>query len=410
MQWFPIGCHILPDCQLRTVIADTKQAGARHSLWQRMGMSPPSGHCPLADGARLIFVGDSTMRLPFQMFEWFDPPSRQVVHLKRCEQCTYEPGIDMVGHDIKTVELAGPAASQIQAQMRWSKKEHCASVCQAEMDCTFAVWLGNHCYLKSAGGERVKAKHPRTELIDAQAAPTIGGDPFPFSAVHYDVSGGLGGAAREDDLVDGRPTSVLQNSILRIRAQMKLIRQQTPKVRAIMILNSGLHDVNTETCFRTRPCVTDYAKNLRELISAANQTKPDLIVYRTTNAAWPKWGNWGFSWPNRPQEFVASNFFLRAFGKVERAILRDFPNVKIIDGYDMTLPRADHTERSKAHEVGPHMAHHGPQVVELQNMLFKTLVLEHFCPSILHAHQARLQCDRESEGAQATADCGGGML
>ena len=103
----------------------------------------------------------------------------------------------------------------------------------------FAVWLGADCYLKTAGGKRIHATHSHLELIDAQHAPKIGATPFAYSAVMYDVSGGLSSAAKEGDLIDGQPKSVLQNTISRIRAQMQLIRTQTPKARAIVILNSG---------------------------------------------------------------------------------------------------------------------------------------------------------------------------
>lgn len=137
-------------------------------------------------------------------------------------------------------------------------------------------------------------------------------------------------------------------------------------------------------------CVEEYEHALRKLLSATEGA--DLVVYRSTHAAWPKWGNWGFAWPNTAQDYVASNHFVRVFNAAARAVLAAFPHIKLIDGYGITAPRADHTERSEAHEVGPHLAHHGPEVVGLENLLVNTLVMEKFCPSVLRACQAGLAC------------------
>ena len=58
---------------------------------------------------------------------------------------------------------------------------------------------------------------------------------------------------------------------------------------AVVVLNSGLHDVSESKCFKVLACVDDYKRRLRKLVQAVSDAKPDLIIFRTTNAGWPKW-------------------------------------------------------------------------------------------------------------------------
>ena len=204
------------------------------------------------------------------------------------------------------------------------------------------------------------------------------------------------------------------DTVAKIRARVKLSRAKTPNAKVIVWLNAGLHEVNTDVCFRSRLCVGDvcnkscveaYKESLKHLITATVATEPDLIVYRTTTAGWSKWGNWGFTWPNTEQAFVTGHHFIRSYNLAAREILAGFPQIKIIDGFDMTLPRPDHTERSLEHEPGPHLVHPGPQIVELQQTIFKTLIMEQFCPSLLHRIQDQIDCTNASSNIGSGAQC-----
>ena len=64
---------------------------------------------------------------------------------------------------------------------------------------------------------------------------------------------------------------------------------------------------------------------------------------------------------------------IRSYNLAAREVLAEFPQIKIIDGFDMTLPRPDHTEHSLEDTTLPHLVHPGPQLVELQQTIFKTI-------------------------------------
>lgn len=113
-----------------------------------------------------------------------------------------------------------------------------------------------------------------------------------------------------------------------------------------------------------------------------------LNIFRTTTAAWHKWGNWGFPWPDEFQGFRRSFTVIRSVNLMARNVLQfRFPNVTIVDGFETSVSRPDHTERQlhskdpskdtkpwRNHFIGGHLAHYQPDIPLLHNQaLFQFL-------------------------------------
>lgn len=87
-----------------------------------------------------------------------------------------------------------------------------------------------------------------------------------------------------------------------------------------------------------------------------------LTVFQTTTAAWPKWGNYGVSWPansTQPMPFVAD--FVMHFNELAWGVMRD-RNIPVMDAYWLTSSRPDHRESTISNNLAAALAHAGPDV------------------------------------------------
>ena len=186
------------------------------------------------------------------------------------------------------------------------------------------------------------------------------------------------------------------NSGLRVRLdeiseKLSSIRSRYPNSNMAILFNAGLHDIDkycgaSENWIAWRKtmfgkddildCVDEYGKLMMKLkdIMQALSPKP-LIVFRSTTAAWQKWGNWGFRWPIQPQPFTTSAAMVTRMNRKAFDTLDS--TIKLIDGYHLTLSRPDHTQITNDQQTGKHLVHHGPEVNGVLNLIFIHFILSH---------------------------------
>lgn len=154
----------------------------------------------------------------------------------------------------------------------------------------------------------------------------------------------------------------------------RMIDNQTVNV---VVFNAGLHFrtlVNSPHCELSAltshlcPYVT-LLQNLTSIVVALNPT--GVNVYRGTVAAWHRWGNWGFTWPDDFQRFdISLPISLHMNQLANKAFPTDF---YFIDGYSPSVSRPDHTERMRGrgnteeNYVGAHNVHFDVDVILLLN-------------------------------------------
>jgi hypothetical protein len=159
----------------------------------------------------------------------------------------------------------------------------------------------------------------------------------------------------------------------------------------IIVFNSGLHDI-INLCgseywgltidFEVRGdarCADTYRRKLTELTQMLQQQFPSLlIVFQTTHAAWPKWGNYGIGWPvNGTQPLPYASDFVHYFNQIAWDVIRS-AGIPIIDTYWLTLSRPDHRE-SHFYALQHKMVHAGPEVYSILTRQWVMMILETLC-------------------------------
>jgi hypothetical protein len=130
-----------------------------------------------------------------------------------------------------------------------------------------------------------------------------------------------------------------------------------------------------------------YVSRVAALAAAVMSANPrGLNVFRTTTAGWPKWGNWGFPWPQDTlQPYRLSQRPVRMLNAMAMAHLRRAHGnaITILDGYASTVGRPEHTERQRHamdtpemrnHFIGGHLVHYQPDVPLLHNQALFSLL------------------------------------
>ena len=131
-----------------------------------------------------------------------------------------------------------------------------------------------------------------------------------------------------------------------------------------------------------------YARDLSRFAREVAASHAAVKVFRTTTAAWQKWGNWGYEWPpGQMHDYANSPAFVRALNRAALAVVAREPSLAVIDGFASTHARADHTQHGEKGIAG-HMVHHGPDIQELHNRVLLLMILRRLCPRTLrHCRQ-----------------------
>jgi hypothetical protein len=165
-----------------------------------------------------------------------------------------------------------------------------------------------------------------------------------------------------------------------------------------VIFNTGLHDLD-KMCQKSwrkhrAPlignvsdadffCQAAYKESLTEFVQVVDNFPARLKVWQSTTAGWPKWGNFGISWPaDHFQHLPADPTAIMDWNQVAWDVLQPYKNrILVQDAYWLTLSRPDHRESNRVNALGPHLVHAGPQVYFVLLQKLAMAVLQTICPS-----------------------------
>jgi hypothetical protein len=161
----------------------------------------------------------------------------------------------------------------------------------------------------------------------------------------------------------------------------------------IVIMNSGLHDINLlcgaeyfgfQIDFAARgvgQCIDFYRSLLRDFAGVVKSFPSALTVFQTTTAAWPKWGTFGNSWPaNEKQPLPFSSSFAEHFNTIAWEVMKEF-DIPVMDAYWLSLSRPDNREANAKNDIARKMAHAGPEVYSVLVRKWAMVALETICGS-----------------------------
>ena len=126
-----------------------------------------------------------------------------------------------------------------------------------------------------------------------------------------------------------------------------------------------------------------YRTTLNDMMAHVVERAPDVLIWRTSNAAWPKWGNYGMPW-NGFQDFVQSTTFVSRMNEVALSVVAPY-GPELLDSFAMTYPRPDHMESGNGR--GARMVHPGPLVVSEMTRLLVDILMRRLCPDVRAACQ-----------------------
>lgn len=130
-------------------------------------------------------------------------------------------------------------------------------------------------------------------------------------------------------------------------------------------------------------CIDKYVDLMKQFLDFLETYPTSLKVFRSTTAVWHRYGNFGFSWRQQDQPYTKTHHFVNKVNQIAYGLLKKYPSVHILDGYWLTLPRADNTEASKQNKPGKHMAHPGLAVTDVLARKLFTFLIRHFCSDII---------------------------
>jgi len=177
---------------------------------------------------------------------------------------------------------------------------------------------------------------------------------------------------------------------------MEELRNRTQgNQRVLVVFNAGMHEI-AQLCSRKwfpersandqvrnftedhgqYSCIDHYL-HLRSFFFQSlkqdlqNSTFSHRIVWQTTTASWPKWGNFGFAWPPDEGHYYPMSPDA-VYDLSQHLDLQQHPSV---DAYWMTLARPDHRQVDLQQSIGRHLVHPGPQVLDA--LVNQALILLH---------------------------------
>ncbi len=130
-------------------------------------------------------------------------------------------------------------------------------------------------------------------------------------------------------------------------------------------------------------CIDKYQDFMIQFLDFLETYPTSLKVFRSSTAAWHRYGNFGFGWKKMNQPYTKTHHFVDKYNQIAYDILKKYPSVHILDGYWLTLPRPDNTEASKENKAGKHMAHPGLAVTDVLVRKWFTFLIRHLCSDII---------------------------
>lgn len=161
----------------------------------------------------------------------------------------------------------------------------------------------------------------------------------------------------------------------------------------VVIFNAALHEIGrycTNHPWRVSVNISNddigncgdfYQHNFKMLLDLVESTfSSDLKIFRTTQAAWPRWGNFGFAWPAGNFQLTGlSPHVAKMFNDIALELIRQSGyDVKVYDLFWMTLSRPDDTEIMESNEIKKHMVHVGHDTLKASLRKMMTMVAEYY--------------------------------
>lgn len=166
---------------------------------------------------------------------------------------------------------------------------------------------------------------------------------------------------------------------------LKTIKNDNSTQPKVFVLNAGLWDIphfcldsNERNSYNISKhdigtCAEYFHKNFKRLLDLVTFFFPsDLIIFRTANAGWMKWGNFGLGWPTQNQSTILTPHTVQKFNDIALKVIRDSGyNVKVYDLFWMTWSRPDDTKVGVNNNVGDHIVHlvHDTLKVSIRKLL-----------------------------------------
>jgi len=141
-------------------------------------------------------------------------------------------------------------------------------------------------------------------------------------------------------------------------------------------------------------CLEFFKEGFTELVDFIGQYPADLKVFRTSNAGWMRWGNFGFQWKaENNQQFIHSHHSVKEFNDIALGIIQKSKHrdaIQILDFFWPTLARPDHTDvDGEESPAGAHLVHPGFLVMKLLIRMQVMMILRTYCSSYLDTLGAR---------------------
>lgn len=186
--------------------------------------------------------------------------------------------------------------------------------------------------------------------------------------------------------------------------KQKLNEVVTRDEHRVVIFNFGLHDVKdacvdhpiermtTDEIPRSAgDCIDFYRRGMDEFLDFIEEYPADLKIFRSTNAGWMRWGQFGFTWMAMNDELaVFSHHSARILNKVAIELIMErrklgTSSVRILDYYWPTLARPDNTDvdSPQRQSAGSHLVHPGIDTMRLLVRLEVMMIMRHFCSDYL---------------------------
>jgi hypothetical protein len=161
----------------------------------------------------------------------------------------------------------------------------------------------------------------------------------------------------------------------------------------VLAFNSGLHDLD-KYCMASMAdwrrgqgyeepdnydCVQSYHDRLQHVIDYAEVAGLGGVkVFRSTTAAWLKFGNWRVNWTEHQdmQPFTQSWHTVEGFNSIAVPLFRA-AGWHVVDGFQSTVGRPDHTEVTSSNGA---FVHFEDEVCDLHNQQMLALIVGHLCP------------------------------
>jgi hypothetical protein len=186
--------------------------------------------------------------------------------------------------------------------------------------------------------------------------------------------------------------------------KQKLNEVVTRDEHRVVIFNFGLHDVKdacvdhpiermtTDEVPRSAgDCIDFYRRGMGDFLDFIEEYPADLKIFRSTNAGWMRWGQFGFTWmATNDQLAVFSHHSARILNKVAIELITErrklgTSSVRILDYYWPTLARPDNTDvdSPQRQSAGSHLVHPGIDTMRLLVRLEVMMIMRHFCSDYL---------------------------